>query len=137
MAKGQLARCSDFVLHKRLRLWVDQGIEPAVANVFDTDAVKAVVRRAQPEIVIEQLTALPRTYTRQSLTAAADFNTRIRVEGGARCAGGRASGRCAPLPEAVNRILGGFLALGWQMKERLWHLMLHPRWRRIARDVVD
>jgi 2-alkyl-3-oxoalkanoate reductase len=33
--------------------------------------------------VIEQLTALPRTYTRQSLTAAADFNTRIRVEGGA------------------------------------------------------
>ena len=62
---------------------VEQGIEPAVADVFDTDAVKAVVSRAQPEIVIEQLTALPRTYTRQSLTAAADFNTRICLEGGA------------------------------------------------------
>jgi nucleoside-diphosphate-sugar epimerase len=62
---------------------VDHGIEPAVADVFDPDAVKAVVSRAQPDIVIEQLTALPRTYTRQSLTAAADFNTRIRVEGGA------------------------------------------------------
>jgi nucleoside-diphosphate-sugar epimerase len=61
----------------------EQGIEPAVADVFDADAVKAVVSRAQPDIVIEQLTALPRTYTRQSLTAAADFNTRIRVEGGA------------------------------------------------------
>ena len=61
---------------------VEQGIEPAVANVFDPDAVKAVVDRARPEIVIEQLTALPRTYTRQSLTAAAEFNTRIRVEGG-------------------------------------------------------
>jgi nucleoside-diphosphate-sugar epimerase len=62
---------------------VEQGIEPAVANVFDPDAVKAVVDRARPEIVIEQLTALPRTYTRQSLTAAAEFNTRIRLEGGA------------------------------------------------------
>src|SRR4029079_4409095 len=62
---------------------VEQGVEPAIANVFDTDAVKAVVSRAQPEIVIEQLTALPKTYTRHSLTAAADFNTRIRLEGGA------------------------------------------------------
>jgi nucleoside-diphosphate-sugar epimerase len=62
---------------------VEQGVEPAIANVFDTDAVKAVVSRAQPDIVIEQLTALPKTYTRQSLTAAADFNTRIRLEGGA------------------------------------------------------
>ena len=60
-----------------------QGIEPAIADVFDSDAVKAIVGRAQPDIVIEQLTALPRTYTRESLTAAADFNTRIRVEGGA------------------------------------------------------
>src|SRR5262245_14378825 len=62
---------------------VEQGIEPALADVFDTDAVKAVVNRAQPEIVIEQLTALPRTYTRESLSAAAGFNSRIRLEGGA------------------------------------------------------
>jgi nucleoside-diphosphate-sugar epimerase len=54
-----------------------------VADVFDASAVKAVVRRAQPEIVIEQLTALPKTYTRQALAAAAAFNTRIRVQGGA------------------------------------------------------
>jgi nucleoside-diphosphate-sugar epimerase len=62
---------------------VEQGIEPAVADVFDADAVKAVVGRARPEVVIEQLTALPRTYTRQSLSAAAEFNTRLRLEGGA------------------------------------------------------
>src|SRR6476660_9561655 len=62
---------------------MQQGIEPAIANVFDADAVKAVVSRAQPDIVIEQLTALPRTYTRQSLTATAEFNTRLRLEGGA------------------------------------------------------
>src|SRR4051794_10688505 len=62
---------------------VQQGIEPAIADVFDTDAIKAVVGRAQPEVVIEQLTALPKHYTRESLNAAAAFNTRIRLEGGA------------------------------------------------------
>jgi nucleoside-diphosphate-sugar epimerase len=40
---------------------VKQGIEPAIADVFDPDAVKAVVTRTRPEVVIEQLTALPRT----------------------------------------------------------------------------
>jgi len=62
---------------------VERGIEPAIADVFDTDAVKAVVSRAQPEVVIEQLTALPRTYTRKSMNAAAALNNRIRLEGGA------------------------------------------------------
>src|SRR6476659_5062505 len=62
---------------------VQQGIEPAIADVFDSDAVKAVVSRAQPEVVIEQLTALPRTYTRESMNAAAALNNRIRLEGGA------------------------------------------------------
>ena len=68
---------------ERAQALVEQGVKSAVADVFDADAVKAVVSRAQPDIVIEQLTALPRTYTRQSLTAAADFNTRLRLEGGA------------------------------------------------------
>ena len=62
---------------------VQQGIEPAIADVFDTDAIKAVVFRAQPEIVIEQLTALPRTYTPESMNAAAALNNRIRLGGGA------------------------------------------------------
>jgi nucleoside-diphosphate-sugar epimerase len=62
---------------------VEQGIEPAIADVFDADAVKAVVRRARPEVVIEQLTALPRTYTRESMSAAAALNTRLRLAGGA------------------------------------------------------
>ena len=62
---------------------VKRGIEPAVADVFDSDAVMAVVNRAQPEVVIDQLTALPKTYTRESMAAAAPFNARIRLEGGA------------------------------------------------------
>jgi 2-alkyl-3-oxoalkanoate reductase len=66
---------------------VDDGIEPAIADVFDAEAVKAVVNRAQPEVVIEQLTALPRTYTRESLTAATPINNRLRLEGGANVLG--------------------------------------------------
>ncbi|MBD0363417.1 MAG: NAD(P)-dependent oxidoreductase, partial [Coleofasciculus sp. C3-bin4] len=69
-----------------------QGIEPAIcasqqrfaiADVFDAESVKAAVIRAQPEVVIEQLTALPRTYTRESMNATVALNTRIRSEGGA------------------------------------------------------
>ena len=59
-----------------------RGIEPAIADVFDAEAVRALISRAKPEVVIEQLTALPKTYTRESLKAASEFNTRIRVEGG-------------------------------------------------------
>ena len=62
---------------------MQQGVEPAIADVFDADAVKAVVSRAQPEVVIEQLTALPKTYTPESMSAAAALNHRIRLEGGA------------------------------------------------------
>jgi nucleoside-diphosphate-sugar epimerase len=68
---------------EKARALVEQGIEPALADVFDSDAVKAVVSRARPEVVIEQLTALPGTYTRESMSAAAAFNTRLRLEGGA------------------------------------------------------
>lgn len=68
---------------EKARALIEQGIEPAVADVFDADAVRAVVRRAQPEVLIEQLTALPRTYTAESMKAAAAFNHRIRLEGGA------------------------------------------------------
>lgn len=72
---------------------VEQGIEPAIADVFDADAIAAAIRRAQPDVVIEQLTALPRSYTRESMSAAAAFNTRLRLEGGANVlAAARAAG---------------------------------------------
>ena len=68
---------------EKARALAEQGIEPAIADVFDGDAVKAVVGRARPEVVIEQLTALPGTYTRESLSATGAHNTRLRLEGGA------------------------------------------------------
>jgi nucleoside-diphosphate-sugar epimerase len=60
-----------------------EGVEPAIADVFDEDAITAAVKHAQPDVVIEQLTALPKTYTPASMAAAAPLNRRIRLEGGA------------------------------------------------------
>ncbi len=68
---------------EKARILAKQGVEPAIADVFDADAVKAAVIRAQPEVVIEQLTALPKTYTPESMQAASPLNDRIRLEGGA------------------------------------------------------
>jgi 2-alkyl-3-oxoalkanoate reductase len=71
----------------------EQGIEPAIADVFDAEALNAALGRARPDVVIEQLTALPRTYTPESMSAAADFNRRLRLDGGANVlAAARAAG---------------------------------------------
>ncbi len=82
LAKGHelvaLTRSSE-----KARSLADQGIAPAIADVFDADSVKAAIRSAEPEVVIEQLTSLPRTYTSESMRVAAVFNHRIRLEGGA------------------------------------------------------
>jgi 2-alkyl-3-oxoalkanoate reductase len=59
------------------------GVKPVIADVFDPDAVKKAIAHAQPEVVIEQLTALPKTYTGESMSAATPLNARIRLEGGA------------------------------------------------------
>lgn len=67
---------------ERAQSLATQGIESAIADVFDADSVKAAITHAQPEVVIEQLTSLPKTYTRESMSAAATLNTRIRLEGG-------------------------------------------------------
>lgn len=67
----------------KARAFVDRGVEPVIVDVLDPESAKAAVRRAQPEVVIEQLTSLPRTYTRESLKAAAANNNRLRLEGGA------------------------------------------------------
>lgn len=56
-----------------------QGVEPAIVDIFDADVVKAAVIQAQPEVVIEQLTALPKTYTGESMSAAA-HNAHIITE---------------------------------------------------------
>ncbi|MFL9815632.1 MULTISPECIES: NAD-dependent epimerase/dehydratase family protein [Nostocales] len=59
------------------------GAKPVVVDAFDAVAVRTAMIQAQPEVVIEQLTSLPQTYTRASMTAAAELDARLRKEGGA------------------------------------------------------
>jgi nucleoside-diphosphate-sugar epimerase len=68
---------------ERAQAFAATGVEPAIADVFDADTVKAAVKRVRPDVVIEQLTALPKTYTGESMATAAPINHRIRLEGGA------------------------------------------------------
>lgn len=65
------------------RTLAEQGAEAAIADVSDADAIHTAISRAQPEVVIEQLTSLPKTYTPDSMKAAAEPNNRLRREGGA------------------------------------------------------
>jgi 2-alkyl-3-oxoalkanoate reductase len=58
------------------------GAEPVVADVLDREATTAAVLAARPDVVIDQLTALPRTYTPEALRAAIAATGAVRVVGG-------------------------------------------------------
>src|SRR5712692_6860766 len=57
------------------------GVAPAVLDVFDAEAVTDALRRAQPEVVIHQLTDLPREFDQAKVVASYPLNARIRIEG--------------------------------------------------------
>jgi nucleoside-diphosphate-sugar epimerase len=57
------------------------GVHPAVVDVFDAAALAAAVRTASPEIMIHQLTDLPREFDQARISAAYPANARIRIEG--------------------------------------------------------
>lgn len=57
------------------------GVTPAVLDVFDAPAIADAVRRARPEVVIHQLTDLPREFDQAQIAASYSKNARIRTEG--------------------------------------------------------
>jgi nucleoside-diphosphate-sugar epimerase len=57
-----------------------QGAEPVVLDAFDAEAVHAAVAAARPEVVIHQLTSLPRDATPKAMKAAVPVNARLRRE---------------------------------------------------------
>jgi nucleoside-diphosphate-sugar epimerase len=57
------------------------GVVPVVLDVFDAQAVKAAMRAARPEVVIHQLTDLPREFDEARIVASYAKNARIRSEG--------------------------------------------------------
>ena len=57
------------------------GVTPAVLDVFDAQALSAAARAARPEVVIHQLTDLPREFDEARVVASYSNNARIRTEG--------------------------------------------------------
>ena len=57
------------------------GVAPAVLDVYDTPAVSAAMNAARPEVVIHQLTDLPRAFDEAKVAASYPNNARIRTEG--------------------------------------------------------
>jgi len=57
------------------------GAEPVVVDVFDLAALRDALGAARPEIVIHQLTDLPRDLDPAQMGAAVPRNARIRAEG--------------------------------------------------------
>src|SRR3712207_5904862 len=55
------------------------GVEPAIVDVLDADALAATARRAHPDVVVQQLTALPQAGTAGASDHAS--TSRLRVEG--------------------------------------------------------
>jgi len=57
------------------------GAEPVIADAFDTSAVAEALRRVRPDVVINELTALPKHYTPGDMQAAAEHDRKVRVAG--------------------------------------------------------
>jgi nucleoside-diphosphate-sugar epimerase len=59
----------------------DLGAEPVIVDMFDAEAVKQAVAAAQPEVVIHQLTSIPRAMNPKRIVEEFEANNRLRREG--------------------------------------------------------
>ncbi|MFZ0685362.1 MAG: NAD(P)-dependent oxidoreductase [Terriglobales bacterium] len=57
-----------------------QGAEAAIVDALDAAALEAALRRAKPEVIIDELTSLPKEMSAMPKYAAGD--RRVRIEGG-------------------------------------------------------
>jgi nucleoside-diphosphate-sugar epimerase len=57
------------------------GVRPAIVDFFDASAVLGAFRKATPDVVIHQLTDLPRELDQARLAKAYAGNARLRIEG--------------------------------------------------------
>lgn len=60
----------------------DLGACPVIADALDVSAIIQGIKKAQPEVIIDMLTALPKVYTPQAMREAAEWNRKVRCEGG-------------------------------------------------------
>jgi len=57
------------------------GAEPVIADALDAASVSSAVARVRPDVIINELTSLPKHYTPSDMEAAAEADTRVRMEG--------------------------------------------------------
>jgi nucleoside-diphosphate-sugar epimerase len=65
-----------------LQVLHENGAEGVVVNALDAEAVSAEIARIRPDAIIDELTSLPKRYTRDEMRKAAPRDSRIRLEGG-------------------------------------------------------
>jgi 2-alkyl-3-oxoalkanoate reductase len=65
------------------RVVAESGAEPVTTDALDAASVKAAMVRVRPDVVINELTALPRHYTAVEMKAAAERDRKVRIEGNA------------------------------------------------------
>jgi nucleoside-diphosphate-sugar epimerase len=58
----------------------ERGAEPVVLDAFDADALRGAVRAAEPEVVVHQLTALPKAPDPKTMGASLALTGRLRRE---------------------------------------------------------
>src|SRR3954471_1541189 len=59
----------------------EQGVNVAVADVFDPEIVRGTMALAEPEVVMHQLTVLPDRLSAAAAAAGFAANDRVRIEG--------------------------------------------------------
>src|SRR5277367_84304 len=64
----------------RARILEDQGVEAVIVNAFDAAAVEAALRRSKAEVVIDELTSLPKEPS--DMPKYAEGDRKLRIEGG-------------------------------------------------------
>ena len=55
----------------------EDGAEGLLASALDAQAVDAAIKRARPEVVIDELTSLPKHYTPDEMRAAAERDHKL------------------------------------------------------------
>ena len=91
------------------------GADPVVVDVFDAPALSRAVASARPDVVIHQLTDLPKDLNPREMGAAIVRTARIRSEGTRNLVRAAICGGCAPIGGAKHRMglrAGGRAARG-------------------------
>jgi len=57
------------------------GAEPVMADALDAVSVSAAVAKVRPDVIINELTSLPKHYTPTDMKGAAERDARVRLEG--------------------------------------------------------